>query len=68
LTEVGVESSKTVPVSATTKPSWTCKSFTASNYAHVQDGRAYNDGGMLSYHFFFSICKVIFPFNRLCLC
>lgn len=39
------ESSLSGAVSATTKSSWTCTATSASNYAHVQAGRAHDSGG-----------------------
>jgi len=39
------ESAQSSAVSATTKSSWTCSATTASNYAHVQAGRAHDSGG-----------------------
>jgi poly(3-hydroxybutyrate) depolymerase len=41
----GGESPKSTPVSATTKPAFTCTTTTASNYAHVTAGRATQSGG-----------------------
>lgn len=40
-----VESALSAAVSGTTKPAFTCTATTASNYAHVQAGRAHNSGG-----------------------
>jgi len=45
LNEIGFESAFSKEVKGTTKSAWTCKTFTASNYAHVQAGRAYQEGG-----------------------
>lgn len=39
------ESALSTAVSATTKSSWTCTATSASNYAHVQAGRAHDSGG-----------------------
>jgi poly(3-hydroxybutyrate) depolymerase len=39
------ESSLSGAVSATTKSNWTCSATSASNYAHVQAGRAHDSGG-----------------------
>jgi poly(3-hydroxybutyrate) depolymerase len=39
------ESALSAAVSATTRSSWTCTATTASNYAHVQAGRAHDSGG-----------------------
>lgn len=39
------ESSLSGAVSATTRSSWTCTTTNASNYAHVQAGRAHDSGG-----------------------
>jgi poly(3-hydroxybutyrate) depolymerase len=39
------ESALSSAVSATTKSSWTCTATSASNYAHVQAGRAHDSGG-----------------------
>lgn len=39
------ESTLSAPVSATTASAWTCSAVNASNYAHVQAGRAYSSGG-----------------------
>jgi poly(3-hydroxybutyrate) depolymerase len=39
------ESALSAAVSATTKSSWTCTATSASNYAHVQAGRAHDSGG-----------------------
>jgi poly(3-hydroxybutyrate) depolymerase len=39
------ESALSAAVSATTKSSWTCSATSASNYAHVQAGRAHDSGG-----------------------
>ena len=46
LTMIGVESSRSAPVQGTTKGGWNCQTFTASNYAHVADGRAHNNLGI----------------------
>ena len=40
------ESQPSAAVSATTKSSFTCTATTASNYAHVQAGRAHDSGGI----------------------
>jgi poly(3-hydroxybutyrate) depolymerase len=39
------ESAQSATVTATTKSSWTCSATTASNYNHVQAGRAHDSGG-----------------------
>jgi poly(3-hydroxybutyrate) depolymerase len=39
------ESALSSAVSATTKSSWVCTATSASNYAHVQAGRAHDSGG-----------------------
>jgi poly(3-hydroxybutyrate) depolymerase len=39
------ESAISASVSATTKSAWTCTAVNASNYAHVQAGRAHDSGG-----------------------
>jgi poly(3-hydroxybutyrate) depolymerase len=39
------ESALSTAVSATTKSSWVCTATSASNYAHVQAGRAHDSGG-----------------------
>jgi poly(3-hydroxybutyrate) depolymerase len=39
------ESALSAAVSATTKSSWACTATSASNYAHVQAGRAHDSGG-----------------------
>ncbi len=41
----GSESALSAPVTATTKPAFTCSATRSSNYAHVQAGRAYHSGG-----------------------
>jgi poly(3-hydroxybutyrate) depolymerase len=41
----GVESAKSASVTGTTSSGFTCTATTASNYAHVQAGRAHNSGG-----------------------
>ena len=41
----GATSALSNAVSGTTKPSFTCSTTTASNYAHVQAGRAHDSGG-----------------------
>jgi poly(3-hydroxybutyrate) depolymerase len=41
----GGESALSAAVNATTKSSWTCTATSASNYAHVQAGRAHDSGG-----------------------
>jgi len=41
----GVESAPSSPVTATTKPAFSCTAITSSNYAHVVAGRAYNSFG-----------------------
>lgn len=40
-----LESSLSASVSGTTKSAWTCSTTSASNYAHVQAGRAHNSAG-----------------------
>lgn len=40
------ESALSAAVTATTGSSWTCSATTASNYAHVQAGRAHDSGGV----------------------
>lgn len=40
------ESAKSNPITATTQSSFTCTATTASNYAHVQAGRAHDVGGI----------------------
>ena len=39
------ESTLSATVAGTTKSAWTCATTSASNYAHVQAGRAHNSGG-----------------------
>ncbi|MFZ6681729.1 PHB depolymerase family esterase [Undibacterium sp. Tian12W] len=39
------ESALSAAISVTTASSWTCSAVTASNYAHVQAGRAHDSGG-----------------------
>ena len=41
----GKESDKSAPINGTTKSSFTCQTYTASNYAHVQAGRAHDVAG-----------------------
>ncbi len=40
------ESAQSTAISATTQSSYTCTATTASNYAHVQAGRAHDSGGV----------------------
>ncbi|NHZ79084.1 PHB depolymerase family esterase [Massilia sp. CCM 8695] len=42
----GVESELSASVSASTSSGFSCSTVTASNYAHVQEGRAHDSGGM----------------------
>ena len=39
------ESTLSATVAGTTKSAWTCSTTSASNYAHVQAGRAHDSGG-----------------------
>lgn len=41
----GSESDRSLPVTGKTKPAYQCQTFTASNYAHVQAGRAHDVAG-----------------------
>lgn len=41
----GVESARSTTVTGSTSSGFTCTATTASNYAHVQAGRAHNSGG-----------------------
>ena len=45
MTLASTESILSSAVSGTTKSGWTCTSANASNYAHVQAGRAHDSGG-----------------------
>jgi len=45
LSMIGVESKPSAAVQGKTQGGWKCQTFTASNYAHVQAGRAYNSLG-----------------------
>lgn len=45
LDAAGAESTQSAAVFGTTLSSWTCTSISASNYAHIQAGRAHSSGG-----------------------